>query len=603
VKRSFLNRLLRTIEPSLRRDPAAGRPVAAEPPVVTEPLEPRRLFAVTFPSTAGLEFQTNGPQRPPTIGDWYTTATSASTDRAHYALIEVTPEMLAAGGGTVGITVNDAESCDDPGLLDEVNNASDPTRFQLMAADRATVLASTTLPSGTANATPVNFSVTTPGTYYVQSVTGAGPISGDNTPGLNDDDNSYSITVSQNGGLLGQYQATFQPTGPADDATLYFIVGPGTTGLFLRNFDLDGAPVTYTRPSGGTIAGTSSGSGKWNGPSPTLDAGGDTITGLSAADAGLWRVTLGSLATGNQTIFEPNDGNGRRIVLLDAAPLSGGNFSIGPDGTLTAAAGGGASVDHPFVVTNNFATSDVVNLTTAGTAAGFTVQLLDAAGVPLTDTTGDGVVDTGVLQPGEARNLILRVTPAAGTVGSDATVVRGVSFLDQQIDPVANVTRTTTKTTIAPAAPVVPVAVRPAIADAIVDYGFLRSRDATLTGRIIPSDPGPHRVRINWGDGKVTFVDLAAGQTEFSTEHRYTHGNRRRPVRLTVTNNTTGLSSDEFIARTRSQALVTAAYQDELGRDPTAKELKRLSRKFDRCRSSESLTEQTADLRERLRGG
>jgi hypothetical protein len=554
---------------------------------MVEPLESRQLFAVNFPASPDVEFQTNGPSRPPGIGDWYTTDASASTDRAHYILVEVTADMLTAGGGTVGIVVNDAESALGAGPLDEIEGTPDPTRFRLLQSDRTTVIDSVTLASGSPNGSTAAFSVSSAGTYYVESVTGAGPISGDFTADLNDDDNAYSITVSQDGGLFGQFQATFQPNS-AGDIELFFVVGPGTGSLFLRNFDLDGASVTYTRPSGATIAGTTSASGQWNGPSPTLNTGGDAITGLTAADAGIWKATISGIGIGNQAVFEPNDGAGRRIVIVDTTPASAGNFTIGNSGTQQAMPG--VAVDHVFTVTNNFATSDAINLSTSGTAAGYTVQLLDENGVALTDNTGDGVVDTGVLQSGESRNFRLRVTPAANVTASDTTVVQAVSYLDEQIDGSANTVRSITLTS----------ALGPAIAQAVVDYGFLRSRDAVLTGRIADGLSGPHRVRINWGDGKVSFVDLADGETAFRAEHRYKHGNRRRPVKLTVTNVDSGLTSTSFAALRRSQAEVIAVYRDALGRDPTSAELKRWSKKFDRCRSVQTFSELSASLRARL---
>ena len=597
MKDSLLMRVLgagwRGRERRARLTTAVGGNAVASP-VMAEALENRQLFAaVTFPSAPGLEFQTNGQARDEFIGDWYTTANSASTDRAHYVLVQVTQTMLDLGSGTVTITVNDAESTDGPGRLDEVQNAQDPTRFQLLTSDRATVLSSTVVPGGSPNATDVVFSVTTPGTYYVQSVTGALPISGDATPGLNDDDNAYAVTVSQDGGLVGQFQATFQPT-TTDDIVLFFIVGPSQDDLFLRNFDLDGATITYRRPGGGVITGTASASGEWNGTSPTLDTGGDLITGLTPADAGIWRVTIGNVLVGNQAIFEPNTGTGQRIVFLDAEPQGGGNFTLGANGTLNAVPG--TPVDHPFTITNAFATSDLINLTTSGTSPGFTAELLDANGVPLTDATGDGRVDTGVLQSGETKSLILRVTPSAGATGTDATVVQGVSFLDERIIPGDNISRSITRTTVLAAS-------APAIETAVVDYGFLRSRDATLTGTLVAGDPGPHRVRVNWGDGQVSFLNLADGDTTFSAQHRYKHGNRRSPVRLVVTNTNSGVTSDPFSASTRSQALVRSVYQDTLGRDPTEQELNRLSKKFDRCRSAESLEKQAAKLRSRLNAG
>src|SRR5437660_9741370 len=223
-----------------------------------ELLEDRLVPApVTFPVQPSVYIQTSGPQRPATIGDWYTTATSASADRAHYVYVDVTAAMITAGGGSVTITVNDAESTAGAGPNDEVANASDPTRFSLLAADRATVLSTTTLASGTANGTAVVFTVNAAGTYYVKSEDGAQVISGNATVGLNDDDNGFTVTVSQSGGLIGAYQVSYQQD-IAGTRTFFFLVGPGTPSLFLRNFDLDGpggvSALTYTRPGGGTIA-------------------------------------------------------------------------------------------------------------------------------------------------------------------------------------------------------------------------------------------------------------------------------------------------------------------------------------------------------------
>jgi len=554
-----------------------------------ERLEDRQLFAaVTFPSSPGLEFQTNGPSRPPSIGDWYTTAASASVDRAHYALIEVTADMLTAGGGTVTITVNDAESSAGAGPLDEVQGTEDPTRFRLLSSDRVTPLFSTTVASGSANATAVTFSVTAVGTYFVESVTGALPLSGDATADLNDDDNAYTITISQSGGLLGQYQAAFQQTA-LGDRDLFFVVGPGTTSLFLRIFHHAAATVTYTRPSGATIAGTASADGLWNGPSPTLNTGGDTISGLTSADVGIWKVTLGGLAPGNQTIFEPNDGDGRRIVILDSAPQGAGNFAIAAGSPLATAIN--VPADHPFTVRNGFATSDTINLSTSGTATGFTAALLDGNGTPLTDSTGDGVVDTGLIAPGATANFILRVTPTTPTATSDTTTLSGSSFLDEQVNSGASITRSASIVTTQAAVP--------AIERAIIDYGFLRSRNGTLTGSIAAGDPGTHRVRVNWGDGTTSFIDLADGQTNFSVDHRYQHGGRRPVPTLTVVNES-GNRSAPFKALTRSKALVIQTFQDALGRDPTAKELQNNARQFDKCRSASSLREQAAELARRL---
>lgn len=423
--------------------------------------------AAELPSVTGLNFQTSGPLRCANIGDWYTTDGSGtagsctteattSTDRIHRFIVEITPEMLTAAGGSTTITIQDAESIAGGSIVDEVTNASDPTRFELRTADGATVLQSQTInPSagGVSDGTNVVFNITSPGTYQVTSVTGARPIFGDATVGLNDDDNSFRIVVPDSGAspelqaLIGQFQGSLQQnTGGNLSFTFYFLVGPGTSSLFLRNFDLDGGgSISYIRPDNSTVPGTASGDGIWNGSSGNLNTGGDTISGLTTTDAGIWGLRINSFTTNNQTLLEANSGAGDRLVLFDSIPVRAGSFTISPDTTLQTTTG--VAVDHPFTITNNFSTTDIINLTLSNTDPNYTVQLLDATQTPLQDTDGDGNLDTGILQPDSSVNLILRVTPNVGTTVTDTTQINAVSFMDTQVDAGSNTTRTVTKTT------------------------------------------------------------------------------------------------------------------------------------------------------------
>lgn len=414
-------------------------------------------LAETFPTQAHLRFQTSGPSRAATIGDWYTTSTSGSTDRRHRFAVNVTAEMLAAGNVTV--TVNDAES---NGALDEVDGVadatsattSDPTRFELRAPDGVTVLAGRTFPTGSPNGSSATFTITPamgPGTYQVTSVTGALPISGVSTPGLNDDDNTFTLNVV--GGsldiLVGSLQGTFQHDSAGTlQASFYFLVGPGTGTLALRNFDGDGGgTVAYRRPNGSTVAGTMSGNGVWNGGG-SLNAGQDTISGLGASDVGIWGLTLQNFTSNNQIALEVlADGN--RRLYFDKPPAVAGNFQIADSGTLATTVG--VAVDHPFTVTNLFQLSDVVDFSLGGTAANYSVALLTAAGVPVTDSNADGRPDTGVLAPGEARSFLLRVTPQAGAGSSSTTTVAADSMLDRAVDASNNAVRSVARTTTIPA--------------------------------------------------------------------------------------------------------------------------------------------------------
>lgn len=439
---------------------------------------------VRLPSLPGLDFQTSAPLVCAGIGDWYTTNGGdgagdipdcdttildfRGTPPFHSFFINISPTDLAAAGGSVQIRVEDAES---GGTRDEVRGASaaddnvpentDPTRFTLRNSGNQ-VLQTFTVPSGSPDGTILTFNpITEPGVYILTSETGGLVIGGGApnpaAPERNTDDNSFTIVVTGITTLLvGQFQGTFQRNfGPAaTDLDLFFLVGPGTESLRLRNFDLDdsvAAPirtVTYTSPTGAVIPGTSSGATVWNGGGD-INTGEDAIAGLDTiADAGTWSILLTNYNLENQTLFEANSGD-QRLPLFDAPPQAAGNFLITPDTTLETDIGN--PVDHQFTVTNNFFTTDIVNLSLGGTDANYTVELIDpATGQPLIDTDGDGNLDTGILDPGESQQFILRVTPNEGAPPEDNTVITGVSFMDARVREEGSVpiAQEVTKTTL-----------------------------------------------------------------------------------------------------------------------------------------------------------
>jgi uncharacterized repeat protein (TIGR01451 family) len=403
--------------------------------------------ANTLPSNPNLQFQTSSRNRDPGIGDWYTTQTSASTDRVHRILVEVTQELLNSNAGTVNVQVFDAE-CN--GALDEVTGTPDPARFELRAANGTTVLQSQTVASGTANGTTLSFPITTPGTYQLVIVNGAFPINGDTTATVNDDDNTYSVSIPGNTTLIGQFQGSFSPTANVPVLNFYFLVGPGQGNLRLRNFDTDNAPtISYQRPSGASIAGTVSGNAVWNNGG-NLNTGEDTVT-VSAAnpypDAGQWGITMNNMTASNQFILEANSGT-NRLVLFDqpAGNADAGNFTITPDGTLPATIN--TPVNHPFTVTNNFFTNDIINFSLAGTGANYDVALYDAAtNTLLTDGDSDGKVDTGILLPLQTKNYYLQVTPRPGAAVTDTTRINATSLMDARVVPGVITTEFVDKTT------------------------------------------------------------------------------------------------------------------------------------------------------------
>ncbi len=282
------------------------------------------MSADAFPGAGDLLLQTYGRARTVDDGGAYTATGTSSGERAHYVQVRITQAMIdASPTGNVLVTVDDAESRAGVGPRDSVRNAADPTRFRLLDADRLAVVDPGRVVLGSeADGTSVTFTVATAGVYHVESVTGAeaayapGDAGYSTATGLNDDDNGWSVRLSERGGLVGVYQGALKRTSTGD-TNLYFVVEPGTTSLFLRNFDadFDVDAVRYHKPDGTILSGTRSGDGKWNGLTAGGDAGnqgdgGDVIGGLTAADAGIWRAELVQHVSSNGLVFEANSGTG-----------------------------------------------------------------------------------------------------------------------------------------------------------------------------------------------------------------------------------------------------------------------------------------------------
>ena len=458
-------------------------------------LTSNKVISAELPSVTGLQFQTSGPNRCANIGDWYTTDgtgtgpncnnnATTSTDKIHRFNIDITQEMIDAAGGAVNITILDAES--NGGGGDEVNNTSDPTRFRLLDSS-GNQLDSRTVASGSANGTSVNFSVSSAGTYQITSETGARFINGNNDTGLNDDDNTFRIRVPDAGtdsrlqAQIGQFQGTMQQNTAGNISfSLYFLVGPGTDVLRLRNFDLDGrTTLTYRNPSGNSVGNpTRSGDANWNG-NGNLNTGSDNLSinanTPSFADTGSWTIEVNNLNPNNQFIMEANTGENERLGLYDTRPSRAGNFEITPDTTRTATID--TPVDHPFSVSNNFTTTDIINLSLSGTEPNYTTELINAStGQPLTDIDNDGNLDTGILDPNQTIDLILRVTPTTGLTSNDTTQINAVSHMDLKVDPNNNTTRSVTKITT------------------VLDYGDAPvSYDDTANNNVIDANDNPAR--------------------------------------------------------------------------------------------------------------
>ncbi|MGC8711014.1 MAG: DUF11 domain-containing protein [Leptodesmis sp.] len=460
-------------------------------------LKPAFAQITTLPSNPNINFQTSAPGRCANVGDWYTTngsstsfttpgATQVNTapplcsptdpnvtstsnppaNRLHRFLISITPEDLAASGGSVTIRVEDAGT---GGLLDEVDGSLppfgpippvyDPTRFRLLGPTGAIIETQTLTPQTNPAdiGRTIQFApITQPGVYTVTSETGEYAIAGYDgpfNPTLNNDDNGFRIVVNGVPDLLiGQYQGTFQNNVPGSPTlNFFFLVGPGTSNVFIRNFDLDSSTagtsltgpggenstISYSSPTTAIIPGTTSGNAFWNN-SGNLNTGGDSLAVAGLANAGRWGIQLNGYGTfSNQSLLEANNGTQpdpqQRLPVLDRPPTRAGNFVITPPTERQTQIG--QTICHPFSVINFFFTTDIINLSTAGTDPNYTVEFRDADGTTvLTDTDGDGAVDTGILAAlGGTRNLNLCVTPRPGAPPIDNTTIVGISFMDQRI--------------------------------------------------------------------------------------------------------------------------------------------------------------------------
>ncbi|MGH3006952.1 MAG: PKD domain-containing protein [Gaiellaceae bacterium] len=259
---------------------------------------------------------------PAAEGDWYTSmptggTPTASSDRRHIFHV-----IVPAGAVfPVKVRVLDAASARLSAPQDETPNSArlDPTRFELRT-EHGDLLATETFPSNSPSSSVFETTINAAGTYLLTSETGAFPISGNDDPELNDDQNSFRIEVDvdsdgtktpepEDDVRIEFTQATITCTEQiGKPLKLAFTVPAGTTATTLRNFDLEWpgdrvtGPLTYTPPAGGEITGTMSDDAKWNGPATlaTLDDGEDVGPGQQ----GTWTITLPGLFSSNQVAFE-----------------------------------------------------------------------------------------------------------------------------------------------------------------------------------------------------------------------------------------------------------------------------------------------------------
>jgi hypothetical protein len=98
------------------------------------------------------------------------------------------------------------------------------------------------------------------------------------------------------------------------------------------------------------------------------------------------------------------------------------DLSIAP--ARSGAGNNGDTVRYNHTITNLGNMNDTINVYTAGTTPGFTVNLTYANGTVLSDTNGDSVPDVGIIAPGASVNITAAITVAGASNGAvDQTYV------------------------------------------------------------------------------------------------------------------------------------------------------------------------------------
>ncbi len=293
--------------------------------------------------------------------------------------------------------------------------------------------------------------------------------------------NTDTVTVSPNA-VVNLTKAIDQSSGPSPSTsprtyTLTYTNNGSTTATNVVINDVLPTQETYVAGSGrsSNAGATALTDANDTGVDPaginyTFNSGTHTVTAtLAAVPAGTtanitFQVNINSgLAPqniSNTATIQYNDGSGTTVGPTPSNPAiyhvnqTAGVTFTGPTAVTTANPGDTVSFTNLLTNTGNGPDSfDVVVNTTANTntfPAGTTFQLFKPDGVtPLVDTNGNGIPDTGIVQPNATYNVIVKAilptTAPAQPNGPYSVTKTATSF----IDPTKTATATDTLTTIA----------------------------------------------------------------------------------------------------------------------------------------------------------
>jgi len=269
---------------------------------------------------------------------------------------------------------------------------------------------------------------------------------------------TYTITLANSGSSAGTTALLNDPI-PAGmtfvDGSITLQIGSGEVNSLTNDSGDDAGDFDITVPNGVYVdIGTIDASGGANDQA--------VVTFQATVDSGL---TAGTTVTNQATFEYDSDGNGINDV---TATSNGATFTIAnvPSVLLTpsstsATGDPGDAVTYAITVDNNGNTADVIDLTLSSTEGWPWVLWFDANGdgIPgndgdflLTDTDGDGDIDTGSLpQGGSAAILATTVIPAGTSNGTtDTLIVTGASSVDTNVtDTTGNLVTTVTAPVLA----------------------------------------------------------------------------------------------------------------------------------------------------------